>query len=154
MGLDPGELFVHRNVGNIVALADLNCISAIQYVVDVVKVDHIIVCGHYGCGAVHAAASNTQLGLVDGWIQYIKRVRETHRGDLVAIDDDDAARVDRLCELNVMSQVRNVCDTTVVRDVWLRGEKLLVHGWVYRLSDGLLRDLDVSVGGASRTCRS
>ncbi len=144
VGLDPGELFVHRNVGNVVAPGDLNCLSAIQYAVDVLNVGHIIVCGHYGCGAVHAAASNIELGLADSWIQHIKDVRENHCSDLAAIDDE-GARADRLCELNVLDQVRNVCDTTVVRDAWRRGGELFVHGWVYRLSDGLLRDLDVSV---------
>jgi carbonic anhydrase len=145
VGLDPGELFVHRNVGNVVAPADLNCLSVIQYAVDVLNVDHIIVCGHYGCGAVHAAASNLELGLADSWIQHIKDVRENHCTDLAAIDNE-AARADRLCELNVLDQVRNVCDTAIVRDAWRRGGELFVHGWVYRLSDGLLRDLDVSVG--------
>jgi carbonic anhydrase len=145
VGLDPGELFVHRNVGNVVAPADLNCLSALQFAVDVLKVSHVIVCGHFGCGAVHAAVSNTRLGLVDVWIQHIKNVRDHHHVELAAIDDE-AARADRLCELNVMAQVRNVCDTTVVRDAWSRGGKLSVHGWVYRLSDGLLHDLGVSLG--------
>ena len=141
--LDPGELFVHRNVGNVVPAADLNCLSAIQFAVDVLKVRHIIVCGHYGCRAVQAAASNIQLGLADGWIQHIKDVRQNHHGDLAALDDE-SERTDRLSEFNVMDQVRNVCDTTVVRGAWQRGAQLSVHGWIYRLSDGLLHDLDVS----------
>lgn len=145
VGLDPGELFVHRNVGNVVAHADLNCLSAIQYAVDVLKVDHIIVCGHYGCGAVHAALSNAELGLADSWIRHIKDVSDRHCADLEEIDAD-AARADRLCELNVMAQVRNVCDSTVIRDAWRRDRELFVHGWIYRLTDGLLHDLDVSVG--------
>lgn len=145
VGLDPGELFVHRNVGNVVAHADLNCLSAIQYAVDVLKVVHIIVCGHYGCGAVHAALSNAELGLADSWIRHIKDVSDKHSVDLEEIDAD-AARADRLCELNVMAQVRNVCDSTVIRDAWRRDRELFVHGWIYRLTDGLLHDLDVSVG--------
>ncbi|MEN8180921.1 MAG: carbonic anhydrase, partial [Myxococcota bacterium] len=139
VGLDPGELFVHRNVGNIVAPGDLNGLSAIQFAVDVLNVGHIIVCGHYGCGAVHAAASNVRLGLADGWIRHIKDVREKHCIDLAAIDDE-TARTDRLCELNVMAQVRNVCESTVVRGAWQRGRQFSVHGWIYCLSDGLLRD--------------
>jgi carbonic anhydrase len=145
VGLDPGELFVHRNVGNVVAHADLNCLSAIQYAVDVLKVRHIIVCGHYGCGAVHAAASDTELGLADSWIRHIKDVRDSYSADLEKIDDE-GERADRLCEFNVMTQVRNVCETTVIRDARRRSGEIFVHGWIYRLSDGLLRDLDVSVG--------
>jgi carbonic anhydrase len=145
VGLDPGELFVHRNVGNVVAPADLNCLSAIQYAVDVLSVSHIIVCGHYGCGAVHAAFANSELGLADGWIRHIKDVRDRHHIDLEEIDDE-GARADRLCELNVMAQVQNVCDSTVIRDAWRRGRQLFVHGWIYRLSDGLLSDLDVTAG--------
>lgn len=145
VGLDPGELFVHRNVGNVVAHSDLNCLSVIQFSVDVLKVRHIIVCGHYGCGAVQAAATNAELGLVDNWIRHIVDVRDNHHLDLEAIENTDS-RLDRLCELNVMTQVRNVCNTATVRDAWSRGVELVVHGWIYRLSDGLLRDLDVSVG--------
>ncbi len=145
VGLDPGELFVHRNVGNVVAHADLNCLSAIQYAVDVLKVVHIIVCGHYGCGAVLAALSNAELGLADSWIRHIKDVSDKHSVDLEEIDAD-AARADRLCELNVIAQVRNVCDSTVIRAAWRRDRELFVHGWIYRLTDGLLHDLDVSVG--------
>ena len=152
VGLDPGELFVHRNVGNVVAHADLNCLSAIQYAVDVLKVGHIIVCGHYGCGAVQAAASNAELGIADSWIRHIKDVRKNHCIELSAIDDEDS-RVDRLCELNVMAQVRNVCDSPVLRDAWRRGGELFVHGWIYRLADGLLRDLDVTVGSHDQSAR-
>ena len=152
VGLDPGELFVHRNLGNVVAHADLNCLSVIQYAVDVLKVGHIIVCGHCGCGAVHAAASNTELGLADTWIRHIKDVRDKYCIDLDEIDDD-GARADRLCELNVMAQVRNVCETTAIRDAWRRSGELFVHGWIYRLSDGLLHDLDVSVGSHDQLVR-
>ena len=152
VGLDPGELFVHRNVGNVVAHSDLNCLSAIQYSVDVLGVSHVIVCGHYGCGAVHAAATNAELGLVDDWIRPIMDVRDEHHLDLEAIEDEDS-RLDRLCELSVMTQVRNVCNTNTVRDVWSRGGEMVVHGWIYRLSDGLLRDLDVSVGSRDEIAR-
>ena len=152
VGLDPGELFVHRNVGNVVAHSDLNCLSAIQYSVDVLGVSHVIVCGHYGCGAVYAAATNAELGLVDDWIRPIMDVRDEHHLDLEAIEDEDS-RLDRLCELSVMTQVRNVCNTNTVRDVWSRGGEMVVHGWIYRLSDGLLRDLDVSVGSRDEIAR-
>ncbi len=145
VGLDPGELFVHRNVGNIVAHADLNCLSAIHYAVDVLGVSHIIVCGHYGCGAVRAADSDAELGLVDSWIRHIKDVKESNYDSLAAIDEGEA-RTDRLCELNVMAQVRNVCETAAVRAAWSRNDNLSIHGWIYCLSDGLLKDLHVSVG--------
>lgn len=152
VGLDPGELFVHRNVGNVVAHADLNCLSVIQFAVDVLKVRHIIVCGHYGCGAVQAAVSDAEVGLADSWIRHIKDVRDRHCADLTKIANE-GERADRLCELNVMAQVLNVCETMVVRDAWRRGKELVVHGWIYRLTDGLLHDLDVSVASQDQLNR-
>lgn len=149
VGLDPGELFVHRNVGNVVAHADLNCLSVIQFAVDVLKVRHIIVCGHYGCGAVQAAISDTDVGLADSWIRHIKDVRDRNCTDLRKIANE-GERTDRLCELNVMAQMRNVCETMVVRDTWRRAEDLVVHGWIYRLTDGLLHDLDVSISSQNQ----
>jgi carbonic anhydrase len=145
VGLAPGEMFVHRNVANVVVHTDLNCLSVLQYAVDVLKVRHIMVVGHYGCGGVAAAASDQRVGLVDNWLRHVQDVRDAHRDELDAIPDA-AGRVDRLCELNVAAQVRHVCETTVVRDAWLRGQPLTVHGCIYRLQDGILRDLGVSAG--------
>jgi carbonic anhydrase len=142
VGLLPGELFVHRNVANIVVHTDLNCLSVMQFAVDVLKVRHIIVCGHYGCSGVRAALQNERHGLVDNWLQHIQDVRHKHRQE----DKQDVSE-DRLCELNVIEQVANVCHTTIVRDAWERGQALQVHGWIYGLHDGLLRDLDTTVGG-------
>ena len=147
VGLLPGELFVHRNVANVVVHADLNCLAVLQYAIDVLKVEHVIVCGHYGCGGVQAAEANLSLGLVDNWLRHVQDVRERHRGLLDACDA--AGRVDRLCELNVIEQVRNVCQTTVVQDAWRRAQTLSVHGWIYALRDGLLRDLALTVGAAT-----
>jgi carbonic anhydrase len=144
VGLMPGELFVHRNVANVVAHSDLNCLSVIQFAVDVLGVEHVIVCGHLGCGGVRAALCGERHGLVDNWLRHVQDVADLHAQTLAAIADEDA-RVDRLCELNVIEQVANVCRTTVVRDAWGRGAKLSVHGWVYGLADGLLRDLGLSV---------
>ena len=143
VGLLPGELFVHRNVANVVVHTDLNCLSVLQYAVDVLRVEHVIVCGHYGCGGVQAADAGVSLGLIDNWLRHVQDVRERHK---VALDatNDPAARLNRLCELNVIEQVRNVCQTTVVQDAWRRAQPLSVHGWIYALSDGLLRDLDVT----------
>ena len=145
----PGELFVHRNVANVVVHTDLNCLSVLQYAVDVLAVEHVIVCGHYGCGGVRAALSGASLGLIDNWLRHVQDVRDRH---LVAIEElaDEDARIDRLCELNVVSQVRNVCQTTIVNDAWRRGQPLSVHGWIYSLQDGLLRDLHVSESGTTR----
>jgi carbonic anhydrase len=140
VGLPPGEMFVHRNVANVVAHTDLNCLSAIQFAVDVLQVGHIIVCGHYGCGGVGAALRDDKLGLVDNWLRHVQDVRWKHQPELDAVASE-ADRHNRLCELNVLEQVENISRTTVVRDAWARGQELAVHGWVYDLEDGLLRDL-------------
>jgi carbonic anhydrase len=144
VGLLPGEMFVHRNVANVVVHADLNCLSVLQYAVDVLGVGHVIVCGHYGCGGVVAAEANRSIGLADNWLRHVQDVRERHR-DLLDRCDDVTARTDRLCELNVIEQVRNVCQTTVVQDAWRRQQRLTIHGWTYALRDGLLRDLEVTI---------
>ena len=146
VGLLPGELFVHRNVANVVVHTDLNCLSVLQFALDVLKVEHVIVCGHYGCGGVEAAEAGRSLGLVDNWLRHVQDVRDRHRADLDACADT-TARVNRLCELNVIEQVRNVSQTTVVQDAWRRGQKLSVHGWIYSLRDGLLRDLGLTADG-------
>jgi carbonic anhydrase len=144
VGLLPGELFVHRNVANVVVHTDLNCLSVIQFAVDVLKVRHIIVCGHYGCGGVRAALRNERLGLIDTWLRHVQDVHQKHRGPLAAIGDE-TERSSRLCELNVIEQVMHVCETTMIRDVWARGQELAVHGWIYGLQDGHLRDLNICV---------
>jgi carbonic anhydrase len=146
LGLQPGEIFVHRNVANVVVHADLNCLAASQFAVDVLEVKHIIVCGHYGCGGVRAALLGTKVGLADNWLRHVQDVRNRHETALVALPDDDS-RADRLCELNVLEQVVNVCQTTIVQDAWARGQALNVHGWVYRLADGLLHDLGLCIVG-------
>jgi carbonic anhydrase len=152
VGLLPGEMFVHRNVGNVAVHADLNCLSAIQFAVDVLRVRHVIVCGHYGCNGVLAALRNDKLGLVDNWLRHIQDVRDKHRAQLDTLTSE-AWRHDRLCELNVIEQVRNVSQTTVVRDAWLRAQSLAVHGWIYVLRDGL-RDLGICITAESElpTC--
>lgn len=147
VGLDPGELFVHRNVANVVVHTDLNCLSVMQYAVDVLKVKHIIVCGHYGCGGVKAAIDDDRLGLIDNWIQHIKDVRGKHREFLAAIKDEKCKH-DKLCELNVIEQVVNVCNTTIVQDAWNRQQPLSVQGWIYAINDGVLRDLNICLDGA------
>ena len=144
IGRSPGELFVHRNVANLVEHTDVNCLSVLQYAVDVLKVKHVIVCGHYGCGGVRAAMSAQPLGLIDNWLRHIRDVHLWNREELATITDPDA-RYDRLAELNVQAQVANVCHTTIVQDAWRRGQSLTVHGWIYSLRDGLLRDLGVVV---------
>ena len=144
VGLLPGELFVHRNVANVVVHTDLNCLSVAQFAVDILQVEHIIVCGHYGCGGVRAVLQEERLGLVDNWLRHVQDVRQKHEDRLVALPDS-AQRLDRLCELNVIEQVLNVCHTSIVRDAWQRGQGLAVHGWIYGLQDGLLRDLDTTV---------
>ena len=142
-GLLPGEVFVHRNIANVVVHTDLNCLSVIQFAVDVLKVRHIMVVGHYGCAGVGAALRNQRLGLIDNWLRHVQAVRDKHRGLLGSTGAD--GRADRLCELNVLEQVVNVAETTVVRDAWARGQALTVHGWIYGLSDGRLRDLGILV---------
>ena len=143
----PGELFVHRNVANVVVHTDLNCLSVLQYAVDVLAVEHVIVCGHYGCGGIRAALSGASLGLIDNWLRNVQDIRDRHTAEIDAAGDEPA-RVDRLCELNVVAQVRNVCQTTIVQDAWRRGQSLTIHGWVYSLQDGLLRDLHVTESAA------
>lgn len=137
----PGELFVHRNVANLVVHTDLNCLTVMQFAVDVLRVKHIIVCGHYGCSGVHAALHRDRIGLADNWLQHVQDVRRQHERRLECVQGDGSARVDRLCEVNVIEQVANVCRTTIVRDAWARDQQLAVHGWIYGLKDGLLRDL-------------
>jgi len=146
VGLLPGELFVHRNVGNVVVHTDLNCLSVIQYAVDVLKVEHVIVCGHYGCGGVQAALEGRKLGLIDNWLRHIGDVRQRHELTLNGLLGP--ARLDTLCELNVIEQAMNVCSTTIVQDAWARGQPLQVHSWVYGLRDGLIKDLGLSVDKA------
>lgn len=144
VGLLPGELFVHRNVANLVVHTDLNCLSAMQYAVDVLKVEHIIVCGHYGCGGIRAALQDDRLGLVDNWLRHVRDVQQKHEAHLRATSEE-SQRWDRLCELNVIEQVLNVCQTTIVRDSWQRGQDVAVHGWIYKVQDGLLRDLNICI---------
>jgi carbonic anhydrase len=144
VGLAPGELFVHRNVANLVMHNDFSCLSVLQYAIDVLGVEHVIVCGHYGCGGVQAAWEERQLGLVDNWLQSVRDVAHLYREQLLALPTD-AARRDRLCELNVMIQARRVCRTTIVQQAWEGGSPLTVHAWVYSLNDGLLRDLGFCV---------
>ena len=146
IGLDPGEVFVHRSIANVVVLSDINCLSVIEYAVAVLKVRHVIVCGHYGCGGVMAASQNHPVGLIDNWLRHIRDVRQMNETALNAIEDDDA-RFDRLCELNVIEQVHNVCRTTIVQQAWEQGQDLSVHGLIYNLKDGLLRDLETVLSG-------
>jgi carbonic anhydrase len=144
VGLLPGELFVHRNVANVVVHTDLNCLSVMQFAVDILQVQHIIVCGHYGCGGVRAVLCEERLGLVDNWLRHVQDVQQKHESGLLALPEL-GRRLDRLCELNVIEQVFNVCCTSVVRDAWKRDQRLAVHGWIYGLEDGLLRDLNTTV---------
>jgi carbonic anhydrase len=144
VGLLAGEMFVHRNVANVVVHTDLNCLSTIHYAVEALRVRHIIVCGHYGCGGVLAALRDDKLGLIDNWLRHVQDVRGKHRAQLEALPSE-TQRHDRLCELNVIEQVVNVSQTTVVRDAWARGQMLTVHGWIYTLRDGLLRDVGMCV---------
>src|SRR3990172_3450621 len=144
VGLLPGELFVHRNVANLVIHADLNCLSVLQYAVEVLRVKHIIVCGHYGCGGVKAAIENKELGLIDNWLRNIKGIYQRHRARLDQLESD-RDKLNLLCELNVMEQVENVCHSTIVQNGWRRGQKLAVHGWIYSIQDGILRDLNICV---------
>ncbi len=146
VGLMPGEMFVHRNVANVVVHTDLNCLSTIQFAVEVLRVHHIVVCGHYGCGGVLAALRGDKLGLVDNWLQHVRDVRLRHEQHLATLPND-RERHARLCELNVFEQVCNVSRTTIVRDAWQRGQELAVHGWIYDIGDGLLRDLNLCVTG-------
>jgi carbonic anhydrase len=147
VGLLPGELFVHRNVANLVVHTDLNCLSVMQFAIDILKVRHVIVCGHYGCSGVGAALRRDRIGLSDNWLRHVQDVRQKHQ-DCVGAAGSEMAAGDRLCELNVIEQVANVCQTTIARDAWERAQPLTVHGWVYGLKDGLLRDLNTTVANA------
>jgi carbonic anhydrase len=152
VGLMPGELFVHRNVANLVVHTDLNCLSVMQFAVDILKVRHIIVCGHYGCGGVGAAMRRERLGLSDNWLRHVQDVHHQHEQALASIPEAQA--VDRLCELNVIEQVSNVCRTTIVQDAWARAQELAVHGWIYGLHGGLLQDLKVTVSKPQEAARN
>jgi carbonic anhydrase len=149
LGMLPGELFVHRNVANVVVHTDLNCLSVLQFAIDVLGVKNVIICGHYGCSGVNAALTRKRIGLADNWLRHVQDVHQKHErylGDALP----SRARQDRLCELNVIEQVVNVCQTTIVQDAWERGQPLTVHGWVYGLHDGLLRDLGMTISGAEQ----
>ena len=148
IGLMPGEVFVHRNVANMVVATDMNFLSVLQFAVDVLKVKQIIVCGHYGCGGVRAALGHQELGLIDNWLRAIKALYHQSLEQFTGLDEE--ARVDLLCELNVQRQVRNVCHTTIGQNAWKRGQELTVHGWIYGLKDGLVKDLGVSINAAEQ----
>ena len=145
IGLLPGEVFVHRNLANVVVHTDLNCLSVLQFAVDVLKVKHVMVVGHYGCGGIGRVIRCERVGLADNWLRHVRDVQEKHEQCLHLLPDD-TARSARLCELNVVEQVANVCSTTIVQDAWTRNQELTVHGWIYGLRDGLLRDLKMSAG--------
>jgi carbonic anhydrase len=143
VGLPPGEVFVHRNVANLVLHTDFNCLSVIQYAVDVLRVKHVIVCGHYGCGGVRAALDGQPLGLIDHWLRHVQDLYHRHNAEVDALANEP--RVDRMCELNVAEQVGHLCRATIVQEAWRRGQPLALHGWIYGLRDGLLRDVGVGV---------
>ena len=147
VGLLPGELFVHRNVANLVVHSDLNCLSVMEFAIDSLQVKHIMVVGHYGCSGVNAAMQNLRIGIADNWLRHVQDVRNQHRQWLYALPEG-AIRVDALCELNVLEQCLNVCQTTVVQDAWARGQEVVVHGWVYGLHNGLINDMRMSVASA------
>ena len=147
VGLLPGELFVHRNVANVVVHTDFNCLSVIEYAVERLQVKHIIVCGHYGCGGVQAALKDNQLGLIDNWLRHIKEVWKKYEKEISLIEDEHR-QLDRLCELNVIEQVVNVCNTTIIQKAWKRGQQVDVHGWIYSIQDGQLRDLNVKLSNS------
>ncbi len=146
VGMLPGEIFVHRNIANLVVSSDLNCLSVIQYAVEALKVKHIIVSGHYGCGGVKAAMENKEHGLIDNWLKHIKDVYRAHKAEVDRLRDD-TEKFNAMCELNVVEQVANVCNTAVVRNAWKSGQELAVHGWIYSIENGTLKDLDVCVTG-------
>lgn len=148
VNLLPGEIFVHRNIANLVIHTDLNCLSVIQYAVEVLKVKHIIVCGHYGCGGIKAAMDNCEHGLIDNWLRNIKDVYRYHQDEINALQDENA-RINAMCELNVVEQVANVCHSTIVQGAWKSGQELAIHGWIYGIEDGILKDLNVCVTQAS-----
>ena len=144
VGLQPGEMFVHRNVANLVIHTDMNCLSVVQFAVEILKVKHIIVCGHYGCGGIRAAMENRPHGLIDNWLRHIRDIYRRRIEELTLIDDEER-RIDRLCELNVLEQVANVGNMTAVREAWDKGQSLSIHGWIYSISNGLLKDLGVCI---------
>ena len=144
VGMLPGEIFVHRNIANLVIHTDLNCLSVIQYAVEVLKVKHIIVCGHYGCGGIKAALDNREHGLIDNWLRNIKDIHRYHEARIGSIRNENE-KIDLLCELNVVEQVANVCHTSIVQSAWRSGQELSVHGWIYRIEDGILKDLNVCI---------
>ncbi len=139
-GLQPGEVFVHRNIANVIVHTDLNCLSVIQFAVEVLNVKHIIICGHYGCGGIKAALENHEHGLIDNWLRHIKDVMRFHSKELEGLEHD--AKLDLLCELNVKEQVTNICNTTIVQNAWKNGRELSVHGWIYSIENGILKDLE------------
>jgi len=149
IGLPPGEVFVHRNVANLVVHTDLNCLSVLQYAVEVLRVEHVIVCGHYGCGGVAAACRGAPLGLIDNWLRHIQDLADRRQAVLLR-EPDTSRQTDRLCELNVLEQAHNVCRTTIVQDAWKRNQRLTINGWIYRLTDGLVQDLGFSVSACSQ----
>jgi carbonic anhydrase len=153
VGLSAGDLFVHRNVANVVVHTDFNCLSVLQFAVDVLAVNHVIVCGHYGCGGVKAAMDNLQLGLIDNWLRHVQDVMRS-REELLSVITDEGLRLDKLCELNVIEQVLNVSRTTIVQNAWSRGQELAVHGWIYGIGDGLLRDLNICVTNQSELSKA
>ncbi len=144
VGMMPGEIFVHRNIANLVLHSDMNCLSVLQYAVDVLMVKHIIVCGHYGCGGVHAAMDGTEHGLIDNWLQNIKDIYRDHKAEVDSLPDKEA-QMEKMCELNVVEQVKNVCNTTIVRNAWKSGQCLSIHGWIYSIKNGILQDLSMCV---------
>lgn len=148
IGLRPGELFVHRNVANLVIHTDMNCLSVLQYAVDILKTKHIIVCGHYGCGGVRAALESRPHGLIDNWLRHIRDLHQRRSAELSRLSTEEG-RINRLCELNVIEGVTNVGNTTVVQEAWQRGQAVTIHGWIYAISDGLLTDLDVCVSSVA-----
>lgn len=153
LGLKPGEVFVHRNIANVVVHSDFNCQSVIEFAVSALKVKHIIVCGHYGCGGVKAASQNHHIGLIDNWLRHIRDVRQKHDEILREIKDE-GEKLSRLCELNVVEQAQNVCHSTVVLEAWERGQSLAVHGWIYSIGDGLLKDLHVTIAAPAEIAES
>ncbi len=149
VGFEPGQMFVHRNIANVVVHTDISCLSVLQYAVEILKVEHVIVCGHYGCGGVRAAMGSRQLGLIDNWLRHVKDVYDLNRQRLEAIEDP-VSRENLMCELNVRAQVFNVCHTTIVQNAWSAGNALAVHGWIYSLKDGLLNDLEICISNANQ----
>ena len=150
VGLLPGQIFVHRNVANLVIHTDMNCLSVLQYAVEILKVEHIIVCGHYGCGGITAAVEDQRHGLIDNWLRHVRDVYQRHQNRLAKVKDKPT-RLRRLCELNAQEQVLNVANTTTIQDAWRRGQKITIHGWIYDIHDGLIQDLGVSVSKVSKS---